>query len=214
MIIAIDGPAGSGKGTIARRLADAFGLGYLDTGKLYRAVAVAALERGVSFGDAEAMAALAADIDMSREALNDLALRTAQAGAAASKAAAIPGVRAALLARQQEFARRPGGAILDGRDIGTVVCPHADVKLYVTASAAERARRRAAELRALGHEVDEAALAADLAQRDKRDAERDAAPMRAADDACLLDTTELSIDAAFEAARRIVEDARAKACGS
>jgi cytidylate kinase len=185
--VAIDGPAAAGKGTIARAVAARFGFAHLDTGLLYRAV-------GMKGGDPVAAAEGLSPADLDRPDL-----RTAEAGQAASRVAAIPAVRAALLDFQRRFARREGGAVLDGRDIGTVVCPEAEVKLYVTASDAVRAARRAAEL---GAPVD--AVLADLAARDARDAARDTAPMRPAADAVLLDTSDLTIDAAVEAAVNVV----------
>jgi CMP/dCMP kinase len=187
--VAIDGPAAAGKGTISRALAAELGFAHLDTGLLYRAVGVKALGDGRGVIDPHWAAELAR-----RLAPEDLArpdLRTARAGQAASKVAVLPKVRAALLDFQRRFARREGGAVLDGRDIGTVICPQAEAKLFVTASDETRAARRAAELGA-----DLAPVLADLRARDARDAGRDAAPMVAAADALLLDTTDLSIDAA------------------
>lgn len=191
--IAIDGPAAAGKGTIARRLAAHFDCAHLDTGLLYRAVGLQTLSAGngiIDPGMAEIVAARLTPEHLQGD------LRTPTAARAASKVATLPAVRGALLAFQRRFARRPGGAILDGRDIGTVVCPDAEVKFFVTASDAVRARRRFEELSGKGHDTTLAAVAADLAQRDARDAGRDTAPMIAADDAHLLDTTELDIDAA------------------
>ncbi len=202
MIIAVDGPAGAGKGTIGRRLAAHYQLGYLDTGLLYRAVAHAALAAGASDGDSEALSALARALDINT--LNESVLRTAEIGAKASKVAAHAGVRAALLQRQRDFANQPAGAVLDGRDIGTVVCPNAPVKLFVTAALVVRAQRRAAELRAKGHDISDEMMAADLAERDARDSSRADAPMRTAKDAAVLDTTHLSKDAAYQAALDIV----------
>ena len=186
--IAIDGPAASGKGTIARALAQHFGFAHLDTGLLYRAV-------GARGGDPIAAARNLTPKDLARDDL-----RTAEAGQAASRVAAIPEVRAALVAFQRAFARQEPGAVLDGRDIGTVICPLAEVKLYVTASDQIRARRRALELGA-----DEARMLVELRERDARDAARDVAPMRPADDAILLDTSEMSIEAAVA---RAVETVR------
>lgn len=186
--IAIDGPAASGKGTIARALALRFSFHHLDTGLLYRAV-------GARGGDPVAAANSLSPEDLAR---GDL--RSAEAGQAASRVAAIPEVRAALVAFQRAFARQEPGAVLDGRDIGTVICPMAEVKLYVTASDQIRARRRALELGA-----DEARMLAELRERDARDAARDVAPMRPADDAILLDTSEMSIEAAVA---RAVETVR------
>jgi cytidylate kinase len=192
--VAIDGPAAAGKGTIARALAAAFGFAHLDTGLLYRAVGVQALDDGRGVIDPYWAAELARRLtpaDLERPAL-----RSARAGQAASKVAAMPEVRAALLDFQRRFARRDGGAVLDGRDIGTAVCPEAEAKLYVTASDQVRAARRQAEL---GTQTLSQVLA-DLKARDARDAGREVAPMRAASDALLLDTTDLSIDAAVAAA--------------
>ena len=185
--IAIDGPAASGKGTIARALAARFGFRHLDTGLLYRAV-------GALGGDPVAAARGLTAADLARDDL-----RSAEAGAAASRVAAIPEVRAALLDFQRDFARQGEGAVLDGRDIGTVICPEAEVKLYITASDETRAARRAAELGA-----DPARILAELRERDARDAARDTAPLRAAADAILLDTTTLSIDEAVARAAALV----------
>ncbi len=198
--VAIDGPAAAGKGTIAKAVAAYFGFMHLDTGSLYRAVGMKALAAGGLETTAAVTAARAlADADLARTDL-----RTAKAADAASKVAVIPAVRAALLEFQRAFARRSGGAVLDGRDIGTVVCPDAEVKLFVTASAEVRAARRFAELRDPAAETSFEAVLADIRARDGRDANRDTAPMRAADDALLLDTSELSIDAAVtEAVTRI-----------
>ena len=213
MIIAVDGPAAAGKGTLARRLAEHFGLAYLDTGALYRATALRLLRAGAAVGaeiGAEAAASAAAAIEP--ENLVDPALRQEQTGALASRVSALPEVRAALLQYQRDFAARPpkgSGAVLDGRDIGTVVCPEADHKLFVTASAEERARRRVAELRESGDaDVNADHILAELKERDKRDAERQASPLKAAADAHLLDTTNLDIDAAFEAAKAHISAAK------
>jgi cytidylate kinase len=204
--VAIDGPAAAGKGTIARALADRFGLAYLDTGSLYRATGVKVLALG---GDpADPAAAEAAARSLSPQDLGGARLRTAQAGEAASVVAAIPAVRAALLDFQRDFSRRPGGAVLDGRDIGTVVRPDADVKLYVTASAEARAARRAAELAEPFDKVLD-----DVRRRDARDAGRAEAPMAAAGDARLIDTTDLTIEQAVTAAVAAVENALDRARG-
>lgn len=186
--VALDGPAAAGKGTIARAVAKHFGFVHLDTGTLYRAVGLKVEETG--FDPAEVAKGLGAE-DLQRDDL-----RTPKAAQGASKVAAIPEVRTALLQFQRDFARRKGGAILDGRDIGTVICPDADVKLYVTASDVVRAERRYRELAEKGMDVTLESVSADLKARDARDAAREAAPMVAADDALLLDTTKLSIDAA------------------
>lgn len=198
MIIAIDGPAASGKGTLARRIAQHFGLHCLDTGSLYRAVARDVARMGLRLDDTWAAVAAARGLDPAT--LDDPALRGPKAGDAASVVARIPEVRAALLAYQRAFARRPPGAVIDGRDIGTVVCPDADVKIFVTASAEERARRRHVELQARGETVDYAAVLADIRARDARDMGRSQSPLARAADAILLDTTELDIEAAFDAA--------------
>ncbi|MFD1330880.1 (d)CMP kinase [Methylopila musalis] len=206
MIIAIDGPAASGKGTLARRIAAAYGLPHLDSGLLYRAVAWSLIARGVALEDAGQAEAAARGLDAA--ALGDPALRSEAAGAGASVVSAYPPVRAALLDFQRQFAATPPGAVIDGRDIGTVICPQAEVKIFVTASPEERARRRTRELLGRGEAVDEAAILADIRARDERDMNRSAAPLKPAADAALLDTTALDADAAFAAAAAIV-DARA-----
>jgi cytidylate kinase len=206
MIIAIDGPAASGKGTIAKRLAATYGLHHLDTGLLYRAVAKALLDAGQSPDDAAQATAAAGALDPTQ--FDEKALKTQAITEAASVVAAIPGVRRALVDFQRQFAARPPGAVLDGRDIGTVIAPDADVKLFVVASPEVRAARRVLELRTRGERVDEAEVLADLIRRDERDSKRSAAPLKAAPDAHLLDTTHLSIDAAFRAAVEIIEAVR------
>lgn len=204
MIIAIDGPAASGKGTLARRLASELGYAYLDTGLLYRAVAQMLIKEGREPDDIDA--AVAATQALSLDALDDENLRSEDVGQAASKVAAIPQVREALLVYQRDFAASPPGdlpgAVIDGRDIGTVVCPDADAKLYITASLEVRAYRRAVEL-GLEGEPDE--MMEEVRQRDERDRRRDASPMKPASDAHLLDTTNLAIEAAFDAAKAIVD---------
>lgn len=205
MIIAVDGPVAAGKGTLARRIAAHYGLAYLDTGALYRAVALKILRDGDNPADPEV--AVAAAHRVAEISLDDPALRDEATGKAASIVAANPDVRAALLDYQREFAKRPEGAVLDGRDIGTVVCPNADVKLFVTASPEVRAERRHAELRAKGVETSYAAVLADLLARDARDTERGAAPLKKAPDAHLLDTSKLDIEAAFKAACHIIDTA-------
>ena len=206
MIIAIDGPAASGKGTIARQIASVYGLHHLDTGILYRAVAKAVLDAGHSPDDAAQ--AIAAAIALDPATFDEAALKAQRITEAASVVAAIPEVREALMNYQRKFATRPPGAVLDGRDIGTVIAPGADVKLFVVASAEVRAARRARELAARGEPVDEKEVLADLLRRDERDSRRTAAPLKAAPDAHLLDTTHLSIDAAFRAAVDIIEAVR------
>jgi len=206
MIIAIDGPAASGKGTIARQLASVYGLHHLDTGILYRAVAKAVLDAGRSPDDTAQ--AIAAAISLDPATFDESALKAQKITEAASVVAAIPEVRQALMNYQREFATRPPGAVLDGRDIGTVIAPGADVKLFVVASPEVRAARRARELAARGEPVDEKDVLADLLRRDERDSRRTAAPFKAAPDAHLLDTTHLSIDAAFRAAVDIIEAVR------
>ena len=206
MIIAIDGPAASGKGTLGKRIAAHYGFHHLDTGLLYRAVADAVLAAGHGLGDAPAATEAARALDIG--ALDEVRLRRRGLADAASVVSAHGPVRAALLDMQRNFARRRPGAVLDGRDIGTVVCPEADVKLFVTATAEERARRRAKELQAAGIAVDEGAILDDIRRRDLRDMNRPVAPLRPADDAVLLDTTNLYIDAAFRAAVDLIGRAR------
>jgi cytidylate kinase len=203
MIIAIDGPAASGKGTLAKRVADVFGLPCLDTGLLYRAVARDTLARGFRLNDVWAAVAAAHALDA--RSLDPAALRAPGIGDAASVVAAIPEVRRALLNYQRAFSRRPGGAVLDGRDIGTVICPDADVKIFVTARPEVRVRRRFLECQQRGHQVAYEAVLADIELRDKRDAGRGIAPLRPAGDAVLLDTSDLDIEAAFDAAVGLIK---------
>ncbi len=210
MIIAIDGPAASGKGTIARRLAAHFGLPHLDTGLLYRGVGRIMLDRGFPLDNVEIAAAIAENLDVAD--LAGEALRTREAGEAASVVAAHPPVRQALLELQRAFAAQTGGAVLDGRDIGTVIAPDALAKLFVTASPEERARRRFRELVGRGELADEeafyAAVLADIAKRDARDSGRSSAPLVIAADAVVLDTTDLGVEEAFAAALAAVEATR------
>jgi CMP/dCMP kinase len=205
VIIAIDGPAASGKGTLGKRIAAYYGLAHLDTGKLYRAVARDTLALGKSPADPNAALAAAGALDL--ETLDDPALMGAKLGEAASIVASHPEVREALLSHQRAFARRKPGAVLDGRDIGTVICPDADVKLFVTAAPEERARRRFHELRNAGNGIPEKDVLADIGRRDERDKNRAAAPLVQAEDAVLLDTTNLDIDAAFKAAIDLIDAA-------
>ncbi|AWM76383.1 (d)CMP kinase [Phenylobacterium parvum] len=207
LVIAVDGPAASGKGSVAARLGAAYGLPVLDTGLLYRAVGVAAARAGADPDDAAAAAAVAGTLDLM--ALDDPALRTREAGELASRVAVHPGVRAALNAAQVDFARRPGGAVLDGRDIGTVIAPWAPAKLFVTARPEVRAERRWRQLTAQGEAVPLEDVLEDIRRRDARDGGRADAPLARAADAVLLDTSEMTIDLAADAARRIVEAARA-----
>ena len=206
MIIAIDGPAASGKGTLGKHLAAHFGLRHLDTGLLYRAVAKMLLDEGAPLTDRARASAAARTLDPAR--FDEAALKGHAVGEAASIVSTIPEVRAALVDYQRAFATRPPGAVLDGRDIGTVIAPNADVKIFVTASAQERARRRARELAAQGLAVNEVEILADIEKRDERDRSRAVAPLAAAPDAHLLDTTHLDIDAAVRAAIDIVQTAR------
>jgi cytidylate kinase len=206
MIIAIDGPAASGKGTLSKRLAAHYRLRHLDTGLLYRAVAKAMLDAGRTPGDETHAIAAAKAIDPAH--FDESALKRYEVGEAASVVSAIAGVRDALFNFQQEFAATPPGAVLDGRDIGTVICPNADVKIFVTASPEIRAKRRALELRARGEAADEADVLADILARDERDRSRAAAPLVQAKDAHLLDTTSLGIEAAFAAALTLVDGRR------
>ena len=206
MIIAVDGPAASGKGTIARALARHYGLPHLDTGLLYRAVGVSTMRAGGDPGDAQD-ALHACDFDPAL--LSDPALKTESAGKAASLVSAHPQVREALLERQRAFADQPGGAVLDGRDIGTVIAPGAQAKLFVTASSRVRAERRFRELDMMGSETSFDAVMADILARDERDTARAAAPLRQADDADLLDTSDLGIDTAVQRAIALVEARKA-----
>jgi len=192
--VAIDGPAAAGKGTVSKAVAAAFGFAHLDTGLLYRAVGVMAAEGGKA-DRAPEIARILTPKDLQRDDL-----RTAAAAQTASKVAVDPAVRKALIEFQREFARQDGGAVLDGRDIGTVICPDAEVKLYVTAAVEIRAGRRFAELSKMGRNTTFETVLAEVKARDKRDASRDIAPMKPAPDALLLDTTKLSIDAAVTAA--------------
>ena len=199
MIIAVDGPTASGKGTIARRLADHFGVPHLDTGLLYRAVGrQVGLDEGDPDNEAHALAACAFPDAL----LEDEALRSEAVGSLASRVSVHPAVREALFKRQRAFAEQAGGAVLDGRDIGTVICPDAAVKLFVVASDAVRASRRHEELRARGLDTELQSVLEDIRARDARDAEREAAPMKPAEDAILLDTTDLSIE---DAVRQAIE---------
>lgn len=211
-VIAVDGPAASGKGTIATRLGATFGLPVLDTGLLYRAVGVLTQRAGADLDDPDAAGAIAGML--TAEQLDDPALRTRAAGELASRVAIHHKVREALLEFQRTFAGQPDGAVLDGRDIGTVICPDAPAKLYVTATPEVRAERRWKQLRGQGEDVAYADVLADIRKRDARDGGRDAAPMVRAPDAELLDTTEMTIEQAADAARRIVEAARARWEGS
>lgn len=204
MIIAIDGPAASGKGTLARRLAAHYRLPHLDTGLLYRATAAALIDHDRDLQDVDAAVAAARGLALTD--FDEERLRRREMGEAASIVAAMPPVRQALIAAQRGFAARPGGAVLDGRDIGTVICPNADVKIFVVASPEARAQRRALELAARGEKFDYATILGEIRKRDARDSGRDAAPLKPAPDAVLLDSTRLSVDAAFQAARRIVEE--------
>lgn len=202
MIIAVDGPTASGKGTISKALAAHYGLPWLDTGLLYRAVGrQVALNGGDADNPADAIAACAFPDDL----LDDPVLRDEATGGLASRVSVHPGVRAALNKRQVDFANQPGGAVLDGRDIGTVIAPHADAKLFVTASAEIRAERRLREMQGRGAAVDFETILADIRARDKRDTERADAPLKPAEDAHLLDTGDLTIGAAVQRAIALVD---------
>ncbi len=207
MIVTIDGPAASGKGTLARRIAVYLGLPHLDTGLLYRAVAAELLDAKKRLDDSAAAAAVARTLSL--EGLDAKRLSGAALGEAASRVAAIPEVRAALLALQQDFAGRPGGAVLDGRDTGTVIAPQAEAKIFVTARPEVRAWRRHRELTERGETLAYDAVLAEIRKRDARDSGRAIAPLKAAPDAALLDTTDLDIEAAFRAVLSIVEAVRA-----
>jgi CMP/dCMP kinase len=207
MIIAIDGPAASGKGTLGRQLAAHYRLHHLDSGLLYRAVAKALLDAGERLDDASRAVAAARGLVLTM--LDAETLKAPAVGDAASIVAAIPAVRDALLGLQRDFAARPAGAVIDGRDIGTVIAPFAEVKIFVTASEEERVRRRCAELAAQGERAEAAAVRAQIRDRDARERSRAVAPLTPADDAHLLDTTHLDIDAAVRAAIDSVEAVRA-----
>jgi cytidylate kinase len=205
MIIAIDGPAASGKGTLSRRLADHFGLRHLDTGLTFRAVAAALLAKGLPLGDEAIAIDIARNLDLAQ--MDKSVLSAHEIGEAASRVAVLAGLRQELVRLQRSFAEKPPGAVLDGRDIGTVVCPDATVKLFVTASPEARARRRTDEMLSKGQEASYASVLDDLKRRDARDSQRTVAPMKQADDAVLLDTTEMDIETSFQAAVDIVSRA-------
>lgn len=207
MIIAIDGPAASGKGTLGKRLAAHYGYRHLDTGLIYRAVAKAMLDAGATLTDEARAAAMAEALDPGL--FGDPALKTQTVGDAASIVSALPKVRAALVTFQRTFAAGPPGAVLDGRDIGTVICPDADVKIFVVAAPEVRARRRTLEMQGRGETADEAVVLADILRRDERDRNRSAAPLKRADDAFELDNSNLDIEGGVEAAIAIVEKVRA-----
>ena len=207
MIIAIDGPAASGKGTLGKRLAAHYRYRHLDTGVIYRAVAKSMLDAGAELTDE--MLAVSAAMELDPEKFGNPALKTQRIGEAASIVSALPAVRNALISFQRHFAGEPPGAVLDGRDIGTVICPHADVKIFVVADPHVRARRRTLEARARGEDADEALVLADILRRDERDRNRAAAPLKAADDAVLLDNSYLDIEGGVRAAIDIVEAVRA-----
>ena len=207
LVIAVDGPAASGKGTLARRLAAHYGLPYLDTGLLYRMVARAMLDAGHDIHDAVAAEAIVGSFD--ETAFPEERLRGREIGEAASVVAAMPAVRAGLLTRQRRFAAQSGGAVLDGRDIGTVICPEAPAKLFVTATPEVRAARRHKELVGRGETVTFDGILADIRRRDARDSGRSDAPLKAAEDAVVLDTSALTVEEAAAAAISIVEGRRA-----
>ena len=208
MIIAIDGPAASGKGTLGKRLAAHYHFRHLDTGVIYRAVAKALLDAGAD--PADETRAIAAALELDPEKFGHPALKARAIGEAASVVSTFPKVREALLTFQRQFASEPPGAVLDGRDIGTVICPNADVKIFVEADPVVRARRRTLEARARGEEVDEAVVLADILKRDERDRNRSVAPLKAAADAHVLDNSNLDIEAGLKAASEIVESVKAR----
>lgn len=207
MIIAIDGPAASGKGTLGKRLAHHYGYRHLDTGVIYRAVAQALLEAGADLTNEALAVAVALELDP--EKFGNPVLKTQKVGDAASVVSAIPKVREVLVNFQRQFAADPPGAVLDGRDIGTVICPDADVKIFVVADPHVRARRRTLEALGRGEQADEAAVLADILKRDERDQNRATAPLKAAPDAYLLDNSQLDIESGVRAAIDIVEAVRA-----
>lgn len=209
MIIALDGPAASGKGTLARQLAAHFGLRHLDTGLTYRAVAAALLARGLPLGDENVAISVAQNLDLGNLDRNQLSSH--EIGEAASRIAVLSGLREELVSLQRAFADQEPGAVLDGRDIGTVVCPDATAKLFITASPAARAKRRTDELNGKGIPADFNEILVDLERRDERDSTRKDSPLKPAENAHLLDTTEMDIDSAFRAAVDIVERARSSA---
>ncbi|WP_288431502.1 (d)CMP kinase [uncultured Agrobacterium sp.] len=207
-IIAIDGPAAAGKGTLSRKLAEVYGFHHLDTGLTYRATAKALLDAGQPLDDEDIAEATARHLNLG--GLDRTVLARHEVGEAASKVAVMPAVRRALVEAQRKFAQREPGSVLDGRDIGTVVCPDAPVKLYVTASPEVRARRRFDEIIAGGGQADYEAVFADVKKRDERDMGRADSPLKPAEDAHLLDTSEMSIEAAFQAAKAIIDAALKK----
>ncbi len=204
MIIAVDGPSAAGKGTIAKAIATHLGYHFLDTGSLYRMVALAMLKAGKPAGDVKSAVGFAETLEPARVVDKDL--RTETVAGMASEVAAIPAVRKALLEFQRNFAKREPGAVLDGRDIGTVVCPEADLKFFVTASTQVRANRRLAELKSLGVKTDFKAVLEDIWARDERDAARTAAPTKQADDAIMIDTSELDRDEVLAAVMGVIAD--------
>jgi CMP/dCMP kinase len=208
MIIAIDGPAAAGKGTLSRRIAEIYGFHHLDTGLTYRATAKALIDAGLPLDDELLAQEMARKVELA--GLDRAVLSAHSVGEAASKIAVMPLVRQALVEAQRAFSKREPGTVLDGRDIGTVVCPDAPVKLYVTASAEVRARRRFDEIVASGIPADYREILADIVKRDERDMGRADSPLRPADDAHLLDTSEMSIEAAFLAAKNIIDAALKK----
>ena len=207
MIIAIDGPAASGKGTLGKRLANHYGFRHLDTGVIYRAVAQALLEAGADLTDEIRAVAVAMELDPDK--FGNPVLKTQKVGDAASVVSAIPKVREALINFQRQFAADPPGAVLDGRDIGTVICPNAEVKIFVVADPEVRARRRTLEMRSRGEAADEKSVLADILKRDERDRSRTAAPLKCAEDAHVLDNSKLDIEGGIRAAIAIVDAVRA-----
>jgi CMP/dCMP kinase len=204
MIIAVDGPSAAGKGTLARAIAKHLGYHFLDTGSLYRMVGLAMLQQGRAASDVRAAVAIAEGLDPM--SVKDSDLRSEAVADMASQVAVIPEVRKALLEFQRQFAQRQPGAVLDGRDIGTVVCPDADLKFFVTAATDVRAKRRHDELKSLGHKLDYDAVLADIQARDERDAARISAPTKQADDAIMIDTSELDQDEVIAAVMGVIAD--------